>query len=147
MVGELNLIKLCVGIDTVDHLAEHIAFRMMQREAAGKSLETEHVTRMWPKRSEELLAGGSLYWVIKGKVQVRQTILRLQERIGEDGIRRCAICLDPALVLTSMQPRRPFQGWRYLTGPDAPVDLGLYAPGEEALPQELQSALADIGVY
>ena len=65
------------------------------------------------------LDGGSIYWVIKRFIQCRQRILRLDEVIGGDGIRRCAIVLDPELILTTQVPRRPFQGWRYLKAEDA----------------------------
>ena len=78
---------------------------------------------MWPKRGDELLAGGSLYWVFRGLVLARQRILGLEPRDGADGIGRCAIRLDPEVVRTAPQPRRPFQGWRYLRPEDAPRDL------------------------
>ena len=78
---------------------------------------------MWPKRADELLAGGSLYWVFHGLVLARQRILGLEPRRGGDGIERCAIRLDPEVVRTLPQPRRPFQGWRYLRPEDAPRDL------------------------
>jgi hypothetical protein len=101
---------------------------------------------MWPKRADEVLNGGSLYWVFKGLVLARQRILRLDERRGADGILRCAIVLDPTVILTEPQPRRPFQGWRYLAPDDAPRDLRTSGPREEALPPALAAALAEIGV-
>ena len=146
MSGALHLIKLCVGIDSVDHMADRLKFRLAQNRLSNLPMETGHVTRMWPKRSDELLDGGSLYWVIKGQVQLRQTILGLDEQIGQDGIRRCKIRLNPELMRTTPQPRRPFQGWRYLAGADAPNDLGLYREGEDTMPAEMQSHLAALGV-
>lgn len=104
-----------------------------------------HVTRMWPKREAELLAGGSLYWVFKGLILARQRILALTPREGADGIRRCAIGLDPVVHRTQARPRRPFQGWRYLTAEDAPPDLGA-GTAEPDLPRVLAAELAQIGV-
>ena len=100
---------------------------------------------MWPKREAELLDGGSIYWVIKGFVQARQRIIRLDEVDHGDGIRRCAIVLDPEVVRTEAAPRRPFQGWRYLNGADAPSDLRRESSNSD-LPPELMTALAEIGV-
>ncbi len=105
-----------------------------------------HVTRMWPRREAEILAGGSIYWVIKGVISCRQRILRLDEIIGEDGIRRCAIVLDPELIRTAQAVKRPFQGWRYLKPEDAPPDLTESRAGDDALPQEISAKLAEIGV-
>ena len=83
-----------------------------------------HVTRMWPKRAEELLAGGSLYWVFKGSILARQCILRLDEAMGADGIARCAIVLDPHVVRThAATTPTGSKGWRYLKAEDAPPDL------------------------
>ena len=105
-----------------------------------------HVTRMWPKRETELLNGGSLYWVFKGMILCRQKVVRLDEVIGEDGIRRCAIVMDEKVVRTAAAPKRPFQGWRYLQPMDAPPDLRAGREAEASLPPELNRALAEIGV-
>jgi hypothetical protein len=101
---------------------------------------------MWPKREAELLDGGSVFWAIKGVILCRQRILRLDEVRGGDGIPRCALILDPALVRVTPTPRRPFQGWRYLPAKDAPRDLGDWHAGEEDLPPRLSMALAEMGV-
>lgn len=138
----LHLIKLSVGTETVDDLADWQASRRAQT-ADGLP---RHVTRMWPKRADEILADGSIYWVIKGLVQCRQRVLRLDEVVGADGIRRCAIVLKPELHNTQSVLKRPFQGWRYLSGADAPPDLPTRRRDEEALPVELNRALAEIGV-
>jgi hypothetical protein len=82
--------------------------------AKGPDGLPRHVTRMWPKRADEVLNGGSLYWVFKGLVLCRQRILRLDEVDRGDGITRCGIVLDPEVVRVTATPRRPFQGWRYL---------------------------------
>lgn len=142
MTDHINLVKLCVGAETVEDL---FIWQKQRSELQPGSLP-RHVTRMWPKRADDLLAGGSLYWVIKGMILIRQTIVRLDEVIGEDGLRRCGIILDPKLVRTAASPRRPFQGWRYLAPQDSPPDLREGRPHEDALPPYLQSALADLGV-
>jgi hypothetical protein len=105
-----------------------------------------HVTRMWPKRGEELLAGGSIYWIIKGAILCRQKLIRLDEAIGSDGIRRCEIVTDPELIAVAATPKRAFQGWRYLQPNDAPPDLAKARPSDDALPAEMQAALASIGI-
>ena len=105
-----------------------------------------HVTRMWPKRGEELLAGGSIYWIIKGAILCRQKLIRLDEAIGSDGIRRCAIVTDPELIAVAATPKRAFQGWRYLQPNDAPSDLAQARPNDDRLPAEMQAALAAIGI-
>ena len=116
------------------------------RPAQGKDGFPRHVTRMWPKREAEILNGGSIFWVIKGSVQCRQRVLRLDEVIGDDGIRRCAIVLEPELHRTQSVLKRPFQGWRYLSADDAPPDLPKGRENEDTLPIELNRALAEIGV-
>lgn len=105
-----------------------------------------HVTRMWPRREDELLQGGSLYWVMRGLIRARQVIIGLDRVTGEDGIQRCAIRLATELVLTEVAPRRPFQGWRYLEPDAAPADLTGAASPDKALPVDLSQALAEIGV-
>ncbi len=102
---------------------------------------------MWPKRRAELLNGGSLYWVIKGVLQARQRIIALDEVIGQDGIRRCGIRMEAQLIQTQTAPKRPFQGWRYLSRENAPPDLPKMRANDADIPTELNSALAEIGVF
>jgi len=140
--GHVNLVKLCVGADRVDDLIDWQA----KPRAKGPDGLPRHVTRMWPKREAELLAGGSLYWVFKGAILARQRILRLDQVMGSDGITRCAIVLDPAVIRTEAMPKRPFQGWRYFKPEDAPRDLPANRRHEDELPPQLMAALAEIGI-
>ena len=84
VTGKINLIKLSVGTEGVDSLAKWQA----RKDVRTKDGLPRHVTRMWPKREAEILNGGSIYWVIKGVIQARQRIVRLEEIIRADGIRR-----------------------------------------------------------
>ena len=138
----VNLVKLSVGTETVEGLEAW----QSGGAARGPDGLPRHVTRMWPKRADEVLNGGSIYWVIKGLIQARQKILRLDEITREDGIRRCAIVLDPDLIRVAPSQKRPFQGWRYLAPADAPADLAKSRTSEEPLPVALSAALAEIGV-
>lgn len=139
MTAPLNLMKLCVGCDS----PEELALWQADRWGGGPAC---HVTRMWPKREGELLDGGSIYWVFKGLMLARQRILRLEERLGADGIRRCGLVLDPELIRTAAVPRRAFQGWRYLPGSEAPPDLPAGRGAESPLPPKLAAALSDVGL-
>ena len=141
-----HLIKLCVGIESVEHLSERQKFRMEQARAQGVVCDLFHRTRQMPRRRDELLDGGSLYWVIKGVVLVRQPILDFRAVRCDDGIKRCDIILDPKLVVTRPHPRRAFQGWRYLSMEDAPDDLGLEGTGIEDLPNEMRTQLIELGL-
>lgn len=142
-MGEfVNILKLCVGADSIEDLED------WQRSQAphwppGVAI---HVTRMWPKRKDEVLAGGSLYWVIKGAVLARQKIVGLKRVDGGDGVQRCALVLDREVIRTEAAPRRPFQGWRYLDPADSPPDLPKGRQREEPLPEHLARALAEIGL-
>jgi len=142
----VNLIKLCVGIESVAHLSERQTFRLAQVNGSGRAPDLFHRTRQMLGRRNELLKGGSLYWVIRGVVLVRQCILDLREVRGDDGVRRCDIILDPKLVVTRPHPRRAFQGWRYLSMDDAPSDLGLEGTGLEDLPDEMRTQLIELGL-
>jgi hypothetical protein len=142
----LNLIKLCVGAESIEDLEAWIEFRLGEMRRAGEVPEQVHTTRMVPKRVEELLDGGSLYWVIKGSVQCRQRLVDIRPFVDADGIGRCHLVLDRTVVPTDWQPRRPFQGWRYLTPADAPADLGASGAGWAALPTDLRRELAELGL-
>ena len=141
----LNIIKLCVGADSVGDLKEWVAERALVAIAAGLEPHSVHRTRMMPKRGDEILDGGSLYWVIKGQVAARQRILALNAVEGADGISYCDIVLDPSVIETAPQPKRPFQGWRYYRDEDAPRDIGSDT-GEAAMPEDLRRELADLGL-
>ncbi len=140
----LNLVKLCVGVAAVEELQASLDRRLEQCRLSGQPLHYWHITRMVPKRRKELLDGGSLYWVIKGNVQVRQILEDIEIFTDNDGIRRCKLVLEPRLLLTHWQPRRAFQGWRYLEAKDAPRDLAQNGAGE--VPPQLQRELADLGL-
>ena len=139
----LHLLKLCVGADSVADMEEWVARRADANIRVGLGPVTQHTTRMFPKRRKELLAGGSLYWVIRGVVLVRQRIVDLVAVTGADGINRCEIVLDRTLHPTQAQPRRAFQGWRYLTAEDAPADLDRKSA---KAPPELRAKLAELGL-
>ncbi|MDB5432815.1 MAG: hypothetical protein JWP35_3931 [Caulobacter sp.] len=133
----LHLIKLCVGIDSADELR---AWRATRAAQGHKSIVP---TRQTPKRFAELVQGGSLYWVIKGQVLLRQTILRVDTL--DHGQQPCRIELDPDLIAVAPMPRRPFQGWRYLETKDAPPDLST-AEGEQ-MPEALAKELRELGAW
>ncbi len=137
----LHLIKLCVGADSIADLTEWIARR--RRDSPVHA----HVTRMFPKRAEELLDGGSLYWVIKGQISARQKLIGIEPFVDSAGTRRCALQLDDEVVPVLPRPCRAFQGWRYLMEKDAPPDLK--AGGGAALadmPEELRRELSELGL-
>ena len=144
----LHLIKLCVGCDSIEDLASWQAERLKQRRKDGeKNPRLFHRTFQSPKRRDELLAGGSLYWVIKGLVQVRQPLLDIGEGTKDDGTPCCLLILKNQLVPVRPAPRRPFQGWRYLDPAEAPEDLKRGAAGDiVAMPPKLRKQLAELGL-
>ncbi len=141
----LNLIKLCVGCESVEQLEDWIALRVREKRARGEPAEHFHTTRMVPKRVDELTEGGSLYWVIKGSIQCRQRLVDIRPFRDAEGVSRCHLVLEPRLVRTQFQPRRAFQGWRYLDAKDAPGDIGS-AGDDAAMPQELRRELSELGL-
>ncbi|MEQ8696092.1 MAG: DUF1489 domain-containing protein [Bauldia litoralis] len=135
----VHLLKLCVGVDSIDRLATFQARRLANEG------EVYHKTRNAPRRADEVLDGGSIYWIIKGFVRVRQRIVGIERQTNEARGAHCHLVLDPELVPTAMQPRRPHQGWRYLEPADAPADA---ANGmvEEEPPPEMAEELRELGL-
>lgn len=133
-MSDIHIVKLCVGTDSVEDL---LLWEQRQGEVAYIH------TRNMPARHAELLSGGSLYWVIKGIILCRRRIVSF-DAMGDKTNPVCRIGLSTAHIATHAQPRRPFQGWRYLMAADAPGDL---ADGDEALPPELARALKEAGVW
>ncbi len=142
----LHLIKLCVGVGSIGDLKERIAERLAEKRRKRQKPEHIHTTRMVPTRAEELLSGGSLYWVIRGAIFCRQRILDIRPFVDKEGIRRCRLVLEPKVVPVMPRPRGAFQGWRYLAAKDAPADLGKSGKGLAALPEELRRELRDLGL-
>ncbi|MCB1433275.1 MAG: DUF1489 domain-containing protein [Alphaproteobacteria bacterium] len=135
----LNLLKLCVGVTEIEELESWV-------KDCRKGLDTlDHVTRMFPKRRDEVLSGGSLFWVIRGMILCRQPIADLESVTGDDGIERCRIVFKPKIIPVRPVPRRAFQGWRYLEEADAPPDLPK-AQKADGLSPKMRRELAELGL-
>jgi hypothetical protein len=135
----LNLLKLCVGVTEIEELESWV-------KDCRKGLDTlDHTTRMFPRRRDEILPGGSLYWVIRGMILCRQPIADLEPVVGADGIERCRIVFKPKIVAVQPVPRRAFQGWRYLEEADAPPDLPK-AQKVGGLSDKMRRDLAELGL-
>ncbi len=142
----LHLLKLCVGVSSIEDMESWIAERRALAGKAGQNFELVHTTRMVPNRAEELLNGGSLYWVIRGEISARQKLLDIQPFVDGEGIRRCGLVLDQELVRLMPRPSRPFQGWRYLKAEDAPADLAQAGAAIADMPEEMRRELSSLGL-
>ena len=136
----VHLLKLCVGIDSVDQLAE------LQSARAARGEKLVHRTRHTPRRARLVLNGGSIYWVIKGFIRVRQRIVGIERSTDPDGRPFCALTFDNDLVRTELQPRRPHQGWRYLDPRYAPRDLEIAGLDGDAPPLDMAAELRALGL-
>jgi hypothetical protein len=142
----MHLLKLCVGCDSIRDLEEWIEENQAHFRRLGRAYEQRHTTRMVPKRMDELLHKGSLYWVIKGQLACRQRLLAIRPFTDADGIGRCHLVLEPIVVPVEPRPCRPFQGWRYLGAKDAPRDLGRASGDVAAMPETMRRELAHLGL-
>jgi hypothetical protein len=142
----INIIKLCVGAISIEDLSNWQDRQTFMRTGLGLDPRPVCDTRMTPKRRDEVLAGGSLYWVIKGVILVRQSIEDIVTFDDEAGRSRCELVLNPELIRTAPQRRKAFQGWRYFQPKDVPADLTI-STGGEALPEALRAELIDLGVW
>ena len=142
----LNLIKLCVGADDVEDLLNWQKSRHSTKVTFKGKRVPVHVTRMVPTRAEELLEGGSLYWVMKGHIRCRQKLLAIEPFVDGEGIKRCKLVLDPEVILTRRRERRPFQGWRYFDGKDAPQDAKTSDEVDDDMPEEMRAELEALGL-
>jgi hypothetical protein len=134
----LHLLKMAVGIDDLDHLRRIRAARLAERGTSAV------YTRNRPRREEEVLDGGSIYWVIRGQIRARQRVIGFRTERDDNGRRFCLIDVDTDLVATFGRAWRPFQGWRYLDPVDAPPDDR--HPGGAELPDQLIAEVRALGV-
>ena len=143
----LHLLKLAVGCESVKELKGWVAERMATAKKKGLPQHHIPITRMTPKRIDEILAGGSLYWVIRGEIAARESIIAIEPFRDRDGIGRCRLVLQPKVIAVSPRPMRPFQGWRYLNQDAAPPDLGKSAAASvAAMPEPMRRELRDLGL-
>jgi hypothetical protein len=133
----LHLLKLAVGVDNLDHLHRIRAARTAERGGSWV------YTRNHPRRAHEVLAGGSIYWIIRGHIRVRQLVTGFRSERDDNGRRYCLIEVDGKLVPTLSRPWRPFQGWRYLSPEDAPADR---SGDGEPLPDRMLAELRALGL-
>ena len=142
----VHLIKLCVGIENAEHLAQVQQARLDAQRDRGEEPQLRHLTRNMPRRKTEVLDGGSLYWVIKGVIQVRQRITGLEPAERENGAPACAILYDPEHIRTEPRAFRAFQGWRYFPLDKAPPDLDASRESRGDLPPEMAAELRELGL-
>ncbi len=142
----LHLIKLCVGAESLDDLRQWMAARMDEARERGAPARHAHVTRMTPKRAQELLDGGSLYWVVKGQIAARQEIVGVEPFRDPDGIGRCRLWLGGQVVAVAPRPMRAFQGWRYFEARSAPPDIDQSQAGLAEMPESLRRELSGLGL-
>lgn len=143
----LNLLKLCVGAESIRDLEEWIEETRILAKRLGRSFEQVHTTRMVPKRAGEIVGVGSLYWVIKGQISARQSVEAIRPFKDAAGIGRCHLVLTPKVVPVEPRPCRPFQGWRYLEAKDTPADLAREtAKGLADMPENMRRELAELGL-
>ena len=142
----LHLMKLAVGVESVGQLATWQHRRLVEMRRKQKDAKLFHVTRNRPQRAAELTDGGSIYWVVKRRILVRQRLLDFEPTINSEGRKACRLVLDPALVRTVPRRQRAFQGWRYLADADAPPDLAVANGLHEDLPADLAEELRDLGI-
>ena len=136
-----NLKKIAVGIASIDRL--HIRQQTI-KSSYGKII---HTTRNMPKQKDDLIDNGSMFWIIKRNILVRQKILNIESVIRDDGSKGCEIELDEDLIKVIPTPMKPFQGWRYYMASDIPPDLNVSNIESEDLPENINSELIKLGLY
>ena len=142
-MSTVHLLKPALGISDVSEFQGRMSLRLNPYE--GRMLYTVWTTRK-PKQMDELMNGGSVYWIVKKAIQCRQDILGWEEFEGENGKPYYNIYCEPQLIRTVAVERRPFQGWRYLQLDQAPADIGAVTIGDEPPPEEMVGDLRAAGL-
>ena len=143
----VHIIRRAFRVDSLNDLKRSQKESMDSERAAGRPRRLYRRMRTTPTRSQEILDGGSIYWVIKGYVRARQRILGIETRMDNEGRKRCFLRLSSKLVPTVLNPCKPRRGWRYLAPPDAPVDLPLAKHRfDNELPLDMEVELRELGL-
>ena len=141
----IHLLRMAVRVESVEKLKQLQAERLIQSASENKS-ELYTYTRNIPKRMDELIDDGSIYWVIKKYIKVRQRILGIERHTNEEGRVYCAIQIDPELKQVVARRQKAFQGWRYLKLEDIPIDLHPPHSKVTNLPSSLTDELRELGL-
>jgi hypothetical protein len=146
--SEVNLVKIAVGVSSLEELS------LRQKEFFKGNLDNSspyfyHTTRMMPKKHEDIIKTGSLYWVIKGVICARQKVINILRFEDTDGKKRCKIFLEEKITRTAPIRKKPFQGWRYLKRHKTPIDLDdpIKTSFDSEIPIEVQKQLLELGVF
>ena len=142
----VHLVKIAVGAESVEDIAEFQKQRRAKLKAERGKPILIHKTRNMPKRESEIIKTGSIYWIVKGFIRVRQRILGFEKRADKEGRPYCEIRLDPKLVRTVPLAHKPIQGWRYMEADVVPADLIGKAAKADEMPPEMMMQLRELGL-
>ncbi len=140
----VHLIKIAAGVAHLDELQARLHSYSFMDEIHGEI--TPVPTRNKPKRDAELKGGGSIYWIIKGKVAARTAIVDIVKEETDDGRPLCRLCVKSELIPVIPIPRRGFQGWRYYNVSDAPEDMPHGLSQDDGASGEMAAELKELGL-
>jgi hypothetical protein len=142
----IHILRRAFHADSIEDLAAWQKERRKEMREAGGKAKTRTMLRNFPTRQEELLDGGSIYWIIKGNIRARQRVLAVEQNPDPESRRKCVLVLDSKVVPTVPFPVRARRGWRYLDPGDVPPDLADAPKGGDKLPAELAAELRELGL-
>ena len=141
----VHLIKIAAGVQHLDQLQTRLLSYGYDDPDHGPV--TPVPTRNTPKRADELLDGGSIYWIIKGKIAARTPFIDIYGEETPEGKKVCRLCVSSTVIPTIPVPKRGFQGWRYFPAADAPDDMPVGSGGEiNEISPEMAAELKELGL-
>lgn len=142
----IHLLRTAAGLKDLQELQD-VQGHFRTRSVKGLGQVVVVTTRNTPKRADELLNGGSLYWIVKNAIQARQDILDIRTVKDADGQTQCQILLAPQIMRVLPVAQKAVQGWRYLDGAKAPRDLGVMGgANDDAPPEDMAQELRNLGL-
>jgi hypothetical protein len=142
----IHILRRAFHAESIEDFAEWQAERRKEMKANGQKPRTRTMLRAFPTRKEELLDGGSIYWIIKGAIRARQRVLAVEQNPDPSSRRKCMIVLESKLTPTVPYPVRARRGWRYLEPNAVPPDLDKAGRGVDKLPANLAAELRELGL-